>query len=202
MLILSLIQNRNPCISFLATGTSSSKGLSSHFWRSIFTNRFSLIKATRLDNLHPYFDNSFRYFRTRIVIRAVHICIITAFSLVPINDLICSNCFISLKNLCKALHKAFRMSKTDLRIRPIYHRLRHRIEAHICVSFTAYAIYKELERVLHSNNSDISINRARELSHTMYQITYLLPESKQFKTVTLQMDHEQAELCRLVEESF
>lgn len=100
------------------------------------------------------------------------------------------------------IERAFRMSKTDLRIRPIYHRLRHRIQAHICVSFTAYAIYKELERVLHSNNSDISINRARELSHTMYQITYLLPESKQFKTVTLQMDHEQAELCRLVEDSF
>lgn len=100
------------------------------------------------------------------------------------------------------IERAFRMSKTDLRIRPIYYRLRHRIEAHICVSFTAYAIYKELERVLHSNNSDISINRARELSHTTHQISYLLPESKQFKTVTLQMDHEQAELCRLVEESF
>jgi len=30
------------------------------------------------------------------------------------------------------IEKAFRMSKTDLRIRPIYHRLKHRIEAHIC----------------------------------------------------------------------
>ena len=29
------------------------------------------------------------------------------------------------------IENAFRMSKTDLRIRPIYHRLRHRIEAHI-----------------------------------------------------------------------
>lgn len=100
------------------------------------------------------------------------------------------------------IERAFRMSKTDLRIRPIYHRLRHRIEAHICVSFTAYAIYKELERVLHSSNSNISINRARELSHTMYQITYLLPESKQIKTVTLQMGEEQSELKRIVDENF
>lgn len=100
------------------------------------------------------------------------------------------------------IERAFRMSKTDLRIRPIYHRLRHRIEAHICVSFTAYAIYKELERVLHANKSDISINRARELSHNMYQITYLQPESKQIKTVTLQMSQDQAELCRLVNENF
>lgn len=29
------------------------------------------------------------------------------------------------------IEKAFRISKTDLRIRPIYHRLKHRIEAHI-----------------------------------------------------------------------
>lgn len=30
------------------------------------------------------------------------------------------------------IEKAFRMSKTDLRIRPIFHYKRHRIEAHIC----------------------------------------------------------------------
>ena len=35
------------------------------------------------------------------------------------------------------IKKAFRMSKTDLRIRLIYHRLQSRIEAHICLSFTA-----------------------------------------------------------------
>lgn len=35
------------------------------------------------------------------------------------------------------IEKAFRMSKTDLRIRPIYHRPRVRIEAHMCISFTA-----------------------------------------------------------------
>lgn len=40
------------------------------------------------------------------------------------------------KNLWQ-IEKAFRMSKTDLRIRPIYHRLRDRIEAHICISFAA-----------------------------------------------------------------
>ncbi len=40
------------------------------------------------------------------------------------------------------IEKAFRMSKNDLRIRPIYHRLRYRIEAHICISFVAYSIYK------------------------------------------------------------
>ena len=57
------------------------------------------------------------------------------------------------------IERAFRMSKTDLRIRPIYHRLRNRIEAHICVAFTAYSIYKELERVLHAEKSPLSLKK-------------------------------------------
>lgn len=43
---------------------------------------------------------------------------------------------------------AFKMSKTDLKTRSIYHRLRSRIEEHICLSFATYTTYKELERVL------------------------------------------------------
>jgi transposase len=46
------------------------------------------------------------------------------------------------------IEKAFRISKTDLRIRPIYHRLKTRIKAHILISFVSYAIYKEFERKL------------------------------------------------------
>ena len=50
------------------------------------------------------------------------------------------------------IEKAFRISKTDLRIRPIYHRLENRIKAHILIAFTSYAVYKEFERKLKINN--------------------------------------------------
>jgi len=60
------------------------------------------------------------------------------------------------------IERAFRMSKTDLKIRPIYHRLRRRIEAHICISFVAYTILKELERVLYRKKSSISISEKDE----------------------------------------
>ena len=100
------------------------------------------------------------------------------------------------------IEKAFRMSKTDLRIRPIYHRLEHRIRAHICISFTAYSIYKELERVLYKERSTLSIKKASELTQNMYQITYLLPESKQTRTRLLKMGHEQAELYRIIMKNF
>jgi hypothetical protein len=100
------------------------------------------------------------------------------------------------------IEKAFRMSKTDLRIRPIYHRLRHRIEAHICISFTAYCIYKELERVLYLEKSNLSLKKSADLTHNMYQITYTLPESKHTKSQLLRMDDEKAELYHIINKNF
>jgi hypothetical protein len=51
------------------------------------------------------------------------------------------------KNL-SFIEQAFKISKTDLQIRPIRHRLKNRIKAHILISFIAYAIYKEFDRRL------------------------------------------------------
>jgi transposase len=99
------------------------------------------------------------------------------------------------------IEKAFRMSKTDLRIRPIYHRLRHRIEAHICIAFTAYCIYKELERILYMEKSTLSVKKAAELTHNIYQITYTLPDSKHTKSRLLKMDDQQAELYHIIQKN-
>ena len=66
--------------------------------------------------------------------------------------------------------KAFRISKTDLKIRPIYHRLQHRIETHIFISFVAYKVYKELERQLKELQSNISPEKAIEIAKTIYQV--------------------------------
>jgi transposase len=100
------------------------------------------------------------------------------------------------------VERAFRMSKTDLRIRPIYHRLRNRIEAHICISFAAYAVYKELERVLKLEKSSLSVKIATELTHNMYQISYQLPDSKTLKSKLLGMDDRQKELYNIIEKYF
>ena len=94
------------------------------------------------------------------------------------------------------IERAFRMNNFDLAVRPIYHRLRNRIEGHICICFTAYTIL--LERILKEAKSEITIYRAQELVKNMYAITYIHPRSKQTKRVYLGMDEEQSELCRLV----
>lgn len=100
------------------------------------------------------------------------------------------------------IEKAFRMSKTDLRIRPVYHRLRKRIEAHICIAFTAYCIYKELERVLYAEKSSLSLKKAAEETHNMYDITYTLPDSKYTKTKLLKMNEKQQELYNIIIKNF
>ncbi len=85
------------------------------------------------------------------------------------------------------IERAFRISKTDLRVRPIYHYQQRRIEAHICIVFVAYAIYKELERLLKRKGVSMSAKRAGELTHTMYEITYTLPDSRKTERKILKM---------------
>ncbi len=96
------------------------------------------------------------------------------------------------------IERAFRMNKTDLRIRPMYHRLRNRIEGHICICFCAYVLQLEIERLLKKANSKITIERARELVKTMYALNYTKPGHHTPSTTMLQMDEEQKELFELV----
>lgn len=96
------------------------------------------------------------------------------------------------------IETAFRMSKTDLRIRPVYHRLAKRIEAHICISFTAYAIYKELERIIYKEKIPLSLKQAAEQTQNMYQISITLPSSKENKNILLKMTEPQKILMKLI----
>lgn len=97
------------------------------------------------------------------------------------------------------IERAFRMNKTDLQIRPMYHRLRNRIEGHICICFCAYVLQLEIERLLKAGGSDITIDKARELVKTMYALTYTKPGHAKPSKVMLRMDPQQQELFRLVE---
>ena len=96
------------------------------------------------------------------------------------------------------IEKAFRMSKTDLRIRPIYHRLANRIEAHICISFAAYAIYKDLERVLLKEKSALSVKKAAGQTQNMYQILATLPNTKKEVKILLKMNEEQNQILKIM----
>lgn len=102
------------------------------------------------------------------------------------------------------IERAFRMNKTDLAIRPIYHRLFNRIEAHVCICFTAYTILLELERTLaktadkKNNKADITIYRAKFLAESLYEIEYVNPYNGKKMSVMLRTDYDE-EVMKLLD---
>lgn len=97
------------------------------------------------------------------------------------------------------VEKAFRISKTDLRARPIYHRKNQRIKAHICICFMAYTLYKELERRLHVQKTDVSIETAIKEIKDIMQISYTLPKSKVQKNKLLKLTETKKRILRTVQ---
>jgi transposase len=95
------------------------------------------------------------------------------------------------------IEKAFRISKTDLQIRPIYHRLQRRIEAHICIAFVAYKIYKELERQLKEKLSILSPEKAIEIAKTIYAVKVEHPVTKNVTYKTILITEEQKYLAKI-----
>ena len=89
------------------------------------------------------------------------------------------------------IEKAFRISKTDLRIRPIYHRLERRIRVHICLAFCSYKLYKEFERELKQRKSKLSVDKALTLLKTIYKAKIILPKAKKKVEILLPLSIEQ-----------
>ncbi|MCX6327602.1 MAG: IS1634 family transposase [Bacteroidia bacterium] len=97
------------------------------------------------------------------------------------------------------IEKAFRISKNDLKLRPIYHRLQPRIEAHICIAFVAYKVYKELERQLKEKGASLSPEKAIDIAKTIYSIRAETPLNKELVEQTLILNEEQMMLKQLFE---
>jgi len=95
------------------------------------------------------------------------------------------------------IEKAFRVSKNDLEIRPIYHRVQRRIEAHICIAFVAYKIYMELDRQLKIKKADLSPEKAIDIAKTIYSIKIIHPITKHVTIKTIINTKEQLSLQKL-----
>lgn len=95
------------------------------------------------------------------------------------------------------IERTFRISKSDLQIRPIYHRLEKRIVAHICISFVACKVYKELERLLKEKQSDLSASQAIDIVKTIYKIELQTPYSNNKYSRLLLKTEEQKSIIKL-----
>ena len=65
------------------------------------------------------------------------------------------------------VERAFRISKSKIEIRPVFHFTRRRIEAHVCICFVALKVYKELERLLKLSHVNMSVDKVLALAQTV-----------------------------------
>lgn len=56
-------------------------------------------------------------------------------------------------------------------MRPIFHFTEKRIEAHICICFIAYKLYKELQRLLPLYGIDMSIDKVLNIAKTITTVS-------------------------------
>lgn len=89
------------------------------------------------------------------------------------------------------VERAFRISKSKIEIRPMFHFTRRRIEAHICICFVALKVYKELERLLKQANINMSVDKVLALAQTIVTIQLTLPRNKQTISRTMLMKRHQ-----------
>ena len=86
------------------------------------------------------------------------------------------------------VERAFRIAKSKIEIRPMFHFTRRRIEAHVCICFVALKVYKELERILKQAHIPLSVDKVLSLAKTVTTIQIELPKNKETVTKTLIME--------------
>ena len=99
------------------------------------------------------------------------------------------------------VERAFRITKGSLEARPIFHFTERRIEAHICICFVAYKLYKELERLLRTLGIHLSVDKALDIAKTISTVTVALPDGTQDTRIML-MTEEQRQLQPLLPSNF
>ena len=55
-------------------------------------------------------------------------------------------------------------------MRPIFHFTERRIEAHICICFIAYKVYKEPERIIRMKRIAMSVGKVLDIAKTIVTI--------------------------------
>ena len=83
------------------------------------------------------------------------------------------------------VERAFRISKGTLEMRPMFHFTERRIEAHVCICFIGYKVYKELERLIAINNIGMSVDKVLDAAKTITTIKIRMPENGTYFTKTL-----------------
>jgi transposase len=100
------------------------------------------------------------------------------------------------------VERAFRVTKGVLELRPMFHFTKKRIEAHVCICFVAYKIYKELERILKINDITMSVDKVLSIAKTITTAKVKLKESRETLTKTMLVTPKHKSIVQLFDQNF
>ncbi|MEG2070066.1 MAG: IS1634 family transposase [Bacteroidales bacterium] len=100
------------------------------------------------------------------------------------------------------VERAFRVTKGVLELRPMFHFTKKRIEAHVCLCFVAYKVYKELERILKISGIKLSVDKVLSIAKTITTIKVKLRQSNETMVKTMILTDKHKSIARLFETGF
>jgi len=92
------------------------------------------------------------------------------------------------------VERAFRVTKGKLELRPMFHFTERRIEAHVCICFVAYKIYKELERIIKLEGIRMSVDKVLDIAKTIITVNVNMPENRRTFTKTMFLTEQQRKI--------
>jgi len=100
------------------------------------------------------------------------------------------------------VERSFRISKSSLEMRPMFHFTGKRIKAHVCICFVALKVYRELERLLKENKMDMSVDTVLSIANTVVTLRVAVPGTDRTVTRTLLLTPRQKSIQPLLEDAF
>jgi transposase len=100
------------------------------------------------------------------------------------------------------IERAYRVTKGTIEMRPIFHFNQRRIEAHVCICFVAYKMYKELERILEYSGIDLSADKVLGIAKTIATIKLKLPIQNKTISQTLLLTKQHKLIEKLFSEDY
>jgi len=100
------------------------------------------------------------------------------------------------------IERAYRVTKGTLEMRPMFHFTPQRIEAHVCICFVAYKVYKELERILKLNGFNLSVDKVLSIAKTITTVRLKLTQSEMTINKTMLLTKKHNLIAPLFKEEF
>ena len=98
--------------------------------------------------------------------------------------------------------RSFRVTKSVLELRQMFHFTKKRIKAHVCICFVADKVYKELERILKISGIKLSVEKVLNIAKTITTIKVRLQQSNETIMKTMLLTDKHKSIAHLFEAGF